>query len=204
LDKERKRIAQDIHDQVGSVLSAAKLQLSGLEELRGQLTDDQKKKYGMAIALMDQVADELRNISHNLMPAALSQLGLVAALRGLIDTISELARPAINLTVHGFENRIDEPTEIHIYPMVLELLNNVLKHAGATTATVQLIRYPGHVHISVEDNGRGFDAKKANFSQNGIGLRSLISRVEFLKGTIHIDSHTEKGTIVMIDIPVNT
>jgi signal transduction histidine kinase len=113
-DKERKRIARDIHDQVGSLLSAAKLQLSGLEEAREHLTFDQSKKYSMAMALMDQVAEDLRDISHNLMPATLSRLGLVPALRGLIDNISESTRPTINLTVHGFENRIDESTEIHI------------------------------------------------------------------------------------------
>ena len=95
-DKERKRIAQDIHDQVGSVLSAAKLQLSGLEELKSKLTDDQKRKYGSAMTLMDQAAEELRNISHNLMPATLSRLGLVAALRGLFDKISEYSGLTIN------------------------------------------------------------------------------------------------------------
>jgi signal transduction histidine kinase len=71
-------------------------------------------------------------------------------------------------------------------------------------ATVQLILYPDHVHISVEDNGRGINAGKEGLIEKGIGLRSLISRVEYLKGTIHIDSQTGKGTMVMIDIPVSS
>lgn len=199
-DKERKRIAQDIHDQVGSVLSAAKLQLSGLEELKGDLTDDQKRKYASAMMLMDEAAEELRNISHNLMPATLSRLGLVAALRGLFDKISEYSGLTINFNSYGFEKRVDEPIEINIYPMVLELINNVVKHAQATAATIQLIKYPEYINITVEDNGRGFD--KMGQHNDGIGMRSLRSRIEYLKGNINIDSVEGKGTTIMIDIPV--
>ena len=201
-DKERKRIAQDIHDQVGSVLSAAKLQLSGLEELKSQLTEDQTRKYASAMTLMDQAAEELRNISHNLMPATLSRLGLVAALRGLFDKISEYSNLRINFNSHGFEKRIEEPAEINIYPIVLELINNVVKHAQATEATVQLIKYPTYINISVEDDGKGFDVEKAKSSENGIGMRNLISRIEYLNGTLNIDSSEGKGTTIMIDVPL--
>jgi signal transduction histidine kinase len=201
-DKERKRIAQDIHDQVGSVLSAAKLQLSGLEELKSQLNEDQIRKYASAMTLMDQAAEELRNISHNLMPATLSRLGLVAALRGLFDKISEYSKLTINFNSHGFEKRIEEPAEINIYPIVLELINNVVKHAEATEATVQLIKYPTYINISVEDDGKGFDVDKARANENGIGMRNLISRIEYLNGTLNIDSAEGKGTTIMIDVPI--
>lgn len=201
-DKERKRIAQDIHDQVGSVLSAAKLQLSGLEELKNQLTPEQTKKYSSAMILMDQAAEELRNISHNLMPATLSRLGLVAALRGLFDKISEYSKLNIHFSAHGFENRLNEPIEINIYSMVLELMNNVVKHAHATEATVQLIRYPIYINITVEDNGKGFNVNGINGNQSGVGMQNLVSRIEFLKGSINIDSLEGKGTTVMVDIPI--
>jgi signal transduction histidine kinase len=201
-DKERKRIAQDIHDQVSSVLSAAKLQLSGLEELKGQLTEDQKKIYGSAMTLMDQAAEELRNISHNLMPATLSRLGLVAALQGLFDKISEYSSLSISFNSFGFEKRIAEPTEINIYPIVLELINNVVKHAQATVATIQLIKYPTYINISVEDNGKGFNVEKAKANEKGIGMRNLMSRIEYLNGTVNIDSVEGRGTTIMIDIPV--
>ncbi|HEU5292642.1 MAG TPA: sensor histidine kinase [Cyclobacteriaceae bacterium] len=203
-DKERKRIAQDIHDQVGSVLSAAKLQLSGLEELKSQLTEDQIRKYASAMTLMDQAAEELRNISHNLMPATLSRLGLVAALRGLFDKISEYSNLRINFNSHGFEKRIEEPAEINIYPIVLELINNVVKHAQASEATIQLIKYPTYINISVEDDGKGFDVERAKASENGIGMRNLISRIEYLNGTLNIDSAEGKGTTIMIDVPIAT
>jgi two-component system, NarL family, sensor kinase len=202
-DNERRRIAQDIHDQVGSVLSAAKLQLSGLEELRTHLTEDQHRKYASAMSLMDEAAEELRNISHNLMPATLSRLGLVAALRGLFDKISEYTSLKVNFTSHGFETRIDEPTEINIYPMVLELINNVVKHAHATEATVQLIRYPEYINISIEDNGIGFNTEMARNYAKGIGMQSLHSRVQYLNGSLYIDSAEGQGTTVLIDIPLN-
>ena len=201
-DKERKRIAQDIHDQVGSVLSAAKLQLSGLEELKSQLTEDQIRKYASAMTLMDQAAEELRNISHNLMPATLSRLGLVAALQGLFDKISEYSNLTINFNSHGFEKRIEEPAEINIYPIVLELINNVVKHAQASEANIQLIKYPTYINISVEDDGKGFDVEKAKANESGIGMRNLISRIEYLNGTLNIDSAVGKGTTIMIDVPI--
>jgi two-component system NarL family sensor kinase len=202
-DKERKRIAQDIHDQVGSVLSAAKLQLSGLEELKVQLSDDQKRKYGSAMALMDRAAEELRNISHNLMPATLSRLGLIAALRGLFDKMTEHSNLKVNFNSHGFEKRIEEPTEINIYAIVLELISNVVKHAHANQATIQLIRYPTYINISVEDDGRGFNVERVQLDKSGIGMRNLISRIEYLNGTLHIDSSEGQGTTVMIDIPLS-
>lgn len=112
-DKERKRIAQDIHDQVGSVLSAAKLQLSGLEELKNQLSEDQIRKYASAMTLMDQAAEELRNISHNLMPATLSRLGLVAALRGLFDKISEYSNLKINFNSQAPTTAMSHASGMH-------------------------------------------------------------------------------------------
>jgi two-component system, NarL family, sensor kinase len=107
-DKERKRIAQDIHDQVSSLLSAAKLQLSGLEDTKGRMTGDQIKKYASAMTLMDEAVEELRTLSHNLMPATLSRLGLVAALRGMLESIAEYSGLVINFNVYGVEERLDE------------------------------------------------------------------------------------------------
>ena len=85
---------------------------------------------------------------------------------------------------------------------MLELINNVVKHAQATVATIQLIKYPSYINISIEDNGRGFDVEKAKANENGIGMRNLISRIEYLNGTLNIDSTEGKGTTIMIDIPI--
>jgi two-component system, NarL family, sensor kinase len=199
-DKERKRIAQDIHDQVGSLLSAAKLQLTGVGELRRVFSDDEKQKYSKALSLIDQAAEELRHIAHNLMPATLSRLGLVTALKNLSKKIAKHAGFQIHFSVHGLEERLKETTEVSIYPIVLELINNIVKHARATSVTVQLTRHPDHINILVEDDGVGF-RPESRTQANGIGLANLKSRVEYLAGTFYIDSTPGQGTIVTIDIP---
>ncbi len=200
-DLERKRIAQDIHDSLGSVLSAAKLKLSSLEESKKLLSADQQEKYQSTLGLLDEASTELRNISHNIMPATLSKLGIVAALQNLIDKISSHAGLQISFTAHEFEVRIEETAEISIYRIILELINNIVKHAAANKVTIQLIKYPAYINLTVEDNGRGFNYNKAAEEKKGIGLGNIFSRVEYLKGTIDIDSSPGKGTTVIIDIP---
>jgi two-component system NarL family sensor kinase len=200
-DNERKRIAQDIHDSLGSVLSAAKLNLSGLEDHKTRLTKGQKEKYEIALGLLDDASAELRNISHNLMPATLLKLGLTAALQNLFDKISATGMH-ISFTAHGIIERLAEGLEISIYRIVLELVNNIVKHAKANEVTVQLIKYPSYINITVEDNGRGFIHMQTATGTKGMGLSSISSRIEYLKGTIDIDSGIGTGTTVIIDIPL--
>ncbi len=200
-DQERKRIAQDIHDSLGSVLSAAKLKLSSLEESKTSLSPDQLEKYQSTLTLLDEASVELRSISHNIMPATLSKLGLVAALQNLIGKISGRSGLQISLTAHELEGRIEETTEISIYRIILELINNIVKHAKADKVSIQLVKYPEYINVIVEDNGQGFDYHKALEEKKGIGLGNVLSRVEYLKGTVDIDSARGKGTTVIIEIP---
>ncbi|MEO6612312.1 MAG: sensor histidine kinase [Chitinophagaceae bacterium] len=200
-DQERKRIAEDIHDSLGSILSAAKLKLSALKESQPAMNVDQLENYQVAMQLLDEASGELRNISHNIMPATLSKLGLIAALRNLINHITSQAGIQIHFSSHGFEQRLDEHTEMSIYRIVLELINNIIKHAEASKVTVQMIRHPDYINLSVEDNGRGFDYENALKIKKGIGLGNIISRVEYLKGGIDVDTLPGRGTTVIIDIP---
>ena len=201
-DQERKRIAQDIHDSLGSVLSAARLKLSLLKETETQLTPDRSESFQMTLQLLDEASVELRNISHNIMPGALSKLGLVAALKNLINTIHSSTRLQIDFSAYDMEKRLEEFMEISIYRIVLELINNIVKHASASKATVQLIRYPEHLNITIEDNGKGFDYTLALQEKRGIGLGNIISRVHFLNGTMDVDTLPGRGTAVIIDVPL--
>lgn len=201
-DQERKRIAQDLHDGLGSVLSAAKLKLSALEESNELLPPGMKEKYQTTLLLLDEAAAELRNVSHNIMPATLSKLGLVAALKNLIDNISSHSGLQINFSAHGFTNRLNEVVEMSIYRVVLELINNIVKHAAAKKVTLQMIHYPDYINITVEDDGKGFKYEQAAEQKKGIGLGNILSRVEYLKGKIEIDSATGRGTTTIIDIPI--
>lgn len=201
-EQERKRIAQDIHDSLGSVLSAAKLKLAEVKEGKPELYDDEKFLSG--INLIDEASAELRNISHNIMPATLSKLGLVPAIKNLTQRISSHKGLQVFFIAYDFEKRPDEQTEISIYRIVLELINNIVKHADATKATVQLIRHPDHINITVEDNGKGFDVSDTEDEKSGIGLSSIAARVDYLKGKMDIDSKKGKGTTVIIDIPAES
>lgn len=200
-DEERKRIAQDIHDSLGSVLSAAKLKLSSLEESKKPFTGDQLEKYQTTLSLLNEASTELRNISHNIMPATLSKLGLVAAISNLVDKITTNTGLHISFTAYKLEERLEETTEVSIYRIILELINNIVKHATANKATVQLIKFPAYINLMIEDNGRGFNYEKATDEKKGIGLGNILSRVEYLKGTMVIDSSPGKGTTVIIEIP---
>ncbi len=187
-DNERKRIAQDLHDGMGTILSAAKLRLSSIP---------QHITVSDTLQLIDDASTELRNISHNLMPATLSKLGLTAALQNLAERLSS-KNIHIHLITHGIDERLQEEMEIFTYRIISELMNNVTKHSRADEATIQVIRYPDRINITVEDNGSGFDTTQ---EYQGIGLTNIRSRVEYLKGSVHIDSGPGKGTTVAIDIP---
>jgi two-component system, NarL family, sensor kinase len=150
--------------------------------------------------LVDDAISELRNISHNLMPATLSKLGLVAALQNHFEKIRNLADLQINLVVHGFTERIVEEKEMILYRIILELVNNVVKHADATVLTVQLIKYPGEIMLTVEDNGSGFSENA--LYKSGIGLSNIRSRIAYLEGNIRIDTNEDAGTTVIVDVPV--
>jgi two-component system, NarL family, sensor kinase len=191
-DHERKRIAKDLHDGMGTLLSAAKLKLSALKDPQVSVSD--------TITLLDDAIAELRNISHNLMPATLSKLGLVAALQNLFEKFRNLADLQINLVVHGFTGRIPEEKEMILYRIVLELVNNVVKHANATELTVQLIKYPDEIMLTVEDNGSGFSENA--LYKTGIGLSNIRSRIAYLEGNIRIDTAMNAGTTVIVDVPV--
>ena len=177
--------------------------MSALKEGHSSLSEEQTEKYMITLQLLDEASSELRNISHNIMPATLSKLGLVAALRNLITTISSHSGLQINFSTYDFDKRLDEKTEMSIYRVILELINNVVKHAAADKVMVQLIRHPDYINITIEDNGKGFDYSKALEQKNGIGLGNILSRVNYLKGSINVDAVPGRGTIVIIDVPMN-
>jgi signal transduction histidine kinase len=136
-----------------------------------------------------------------MMPEALARFGLAAALQDFCIGLSKLAQLSIDLQILGLEKRMDSNTEIVLYRIVQELLNNVIKHAEATEVLVQLIRSEKSLSLTVEDNGRGFDC---NQSPEGMGLRNILSRVDFLGGHLDIHAIPQKGTTVTIDLELKS
>lgn len=195
-EKERKRIAMELHDGLGQLLSAARLNVSGLEDSVAKEDDETLKT---SLSLLDDACQEVRSISHNLMPAALIRLGLVAALRELAAKTAQAGR--VNVTV-DHEQLMVQPAndeEIALYRIIQEVMNNALKHASAKNITVKLSSIGGEVIATIVDDGAGMDLQEIENS-TGIGWKNIRSRVQLLEGKLDIRSTPGKGTTVEIRI----
>lgn len=201
-EQERKRVAIDLHDRLGGILSMVKLHFSAVEEKLPE-GNPSKKKFLTASELLDLAAGEVRNISHNLLSGVLAKFGLMPALKDLTDRINESGEIKLNLIAHNVEGALNSEQELQAYRIVQELISNILKHSDAKEANIQLIRNDEEkkVNLIVEDDGKGFDPKAPSLS-GGIGLSNLKARVNKLNGSFHIDSGKGAGTSVSIDIPI--
>lgn len=200
-ENERKRIAADLHDGVGQMMSVAKMNLSAFENDLGFKTDEQKLAYEKVIGLVDESCKEIRNISHQMMPNALLKSGLSSAVKEFIDKIdSRLLK--VNLHTEGLNERLDNNVETVLYRVIQECVNNVIKHSGANMLDISIIKDNDGISATIEDNGRGFDAtNKEKFE--GIGFKNIMSRVEYLKGTLDIDTSPGKGALIAIHVPLS-
>jgi len=198
-EKERVRIARDLHDGIGQLLSAAKLNLSSIEsrfEIKGT---EQQSAFKNAVDLLDESVKEVRAVSHNMMPNTLLKLGLASAVREFITKIQNMPNLKVSLEIIGMNERLEQEKESILYRVIQEVVSNIIKHARASELVLQLIRHDKELTIIIEDNGVGFDTSKIN-EFGGIGLKNIISRVEFINGSVHFDSTPGRGTSVVIDV----
>lgn len=200
-EKERRRIAQDLHDGVGQILSAAKLNLSSLESSADIKNESEKEALKNTLSLIDDSVKEVRTVSHNMMPNTLIKLGLASAIKEFITKIGSLPNLKVDLEIVGLDQRLDENTETTLYRAIQEIVNNIIKHSRANKIGIQLIRHEKDLSVVIEDNGIGFDVSRINEFE-GIGLKNIISRVEFVSGSVNFDSTPGKGTTVIIEVPV--
>lgn len=197
-DKERERIASDLHDRLGGLLATIKTYFQAFQEGVQALDDKTAKQYNKAESLLNYAVDEVRSISHNLSSGVLKKFGLLAALQDLGKTIETTGQLKVSLFISGNKKELGARTEINIYRIIQELFSNSLKHAEATKVTLQLNFRDDVFNISFEDNGKGFDIKSI---KQGMGISNIETRVAQLNGEWSIDSVNKRGTIVIIDIP---
>lgn len=200
-ENERKRIAADLHDGVGQMMSAAKMNLSAFENEITFNNIDQKLSFEKLINLVDESCREIRSVSHQMMPNALLKSGLASAVKEFIDKIDNRIIK-INLYTEGLNERLDSNTETVLYRVIQECVNNVIKHSGASTLDISLIKDADGIAATVEDNGKGFDTTDQQ-KFDGIGLKNISSRIEFLKGTVDFDSSPGRGTLVAVHVPIH-
>ncbi len=201
-EKERRRIAQDLHDGIGQLLSAAKLNLSNLDSNIPNQTVEQKSAMQNALSLVDDSVKEVRAVSHNMMPNTLIKLGLASAVREFITKLGNAPTLKAELEIVGLDTRLDNQIETVFYRVIQEIVNNIIKHAKASQISMQLIRHDNELNIMIEDNGIGFDTNKLD-SFEGIGIKGIQTRIEFLNGSVNFDSSLGRGTTVVIDVPLN-
>ena len=199
-EDERSRLAKDLHDGLGGLLSGVKFSLSNMKD-NLILTPDNMAVFERSLDMIDTSIRELRRVAHNMMPEMLTQFGLDEALREYCHKINTAKILTVKYQSLGMAERVDKSIEIIIYRIVQELLNNTLKHAGATETFVQLIREGARLNIVVEDNGRGFAVDNVD-NNKGAGLGNVRSRVEYLKGQLDIHSEPGKGTLVNIEFKI--
>ncbi|MEJ8756854.1 ATP-binding protein [Pontibacter sp. H259] len=196
-EDERHRISEALHNGLGQVLYAAKLSLERLHDL--PQTTDQQEALKSIQELLSEAINETRRVSHELSPVLLEEFGLEKALLDLCDQFQHSAL-YLNCNVTGLPHRLDTYMEVAIYRMSQELINNVIKHAGATAATLNLSQQQNNIVLQVRDNGVGFDPSK--LKTDGIGLRTIQDRVKLLNGTMTLTApKSGKGTLVTITIP---
>ena len=197
-ETERIRIAKDLHDGLGGILSSVKAHYGKIKEEFRAVKNMQV--YDRAQAMMDEAVDEVRRISHNMMPPMLRINGLAAAVSGFLENVASSHNMKLVLDIRNLEERIDENKALFIYRIIQELTNNVIKHAEASEIQFQMIRLDNQIQIIFEDNGKGFDYDAEDTS--GVGLRSINSRVDYLDGEIDFDSRLGVGTTVEISLRV--
>jgi two-component system NarL family sensor kinase len=198
-ERERTRIARDLHDGVGQTMIAAKLNLQSLaEQFSGNLA--QSDKLQNALELVDSSLKEVRNTAHNILPNTLLKQGLAEAAREFLNRLRS-DRFQVQFEVFGLDERLDPTVENVLFRVMQEVVSNIVKHADATEVSIQIIRHDAEISLTVEDNGVGFDASNLeNFE--GIGLKNILSRAEFLGGTANFDSAVGRGTIVTVEVPL--
>lgn len=199
-EAERKRIATELHDGVGQLFTTVKMNMEILLERFLVNHPDADQLAEKTMAMVDESCTEVRSIAHQMMPNALIKSGLVSALRDFINKIPA-EKLKISMEIKGIDNPLESTTETVLYRVIQESVNNVIKHADATSLDILLLCDAKEITVSIEDNGRGFNTEnKSRFT--GIGLKNMISRVEYLKGSVDISSSPGKGTLVAIFIPL--
>jgi len=199
-EEERSRLAKDLHDGLGGLLSGVKYSLSNMKD-NLIITPDNMAVFERSLDMLDTSIKELRRVAHNMMPEILTKFGLDEAVKEYCNTVNATKLLAVKYQSLGMNTRLDKATEIIIYRILQELLNNTLKHAAASEIFIQLIREGNRLNIVVEDNGKGFDTAILENSK-GAGWANIRSRVEYLKGQLDVHSDPGKGTLVNIELNV--
>jgi two-component system NarL family sensor kinase len=198
-EKERTRISKDLHDGIGQLLAAVKINLISFEDDIADVSLAKREKLDHSTRILNEAISEVSSISQQMMPRLLRENGLIPAVESLLDKTLAKTHISYNFQQFGISGRLPESVEIGLYRIIQELIGNIVKHAKANEVNMQLSKAKAHLVLTVEDNGIGMsdDLKK-----RGMGLDNITSRTEALHGNYHFESKKGKGTISTVRVPI--
>ncbi|MEO2062176.1 MULTISPECIES: tetratricopeptide repeat-containing sensor histidine kinase [Christiangramia] len=200
-EKERQRIANDLHDNLGSLLATLKLHFQNLKVRKDRLKEEEDRLMKQTDELLDEAYQEVRKIAHVKNAGMKGQEGLVPAIMNFASKVSASSKLIIEVEDHGMDERMENSLEIMIFRFIQELVTNIIKHAEASRAIIYLTHHGDSLNIMVEDDGKGFERNQIK-PKDGMGIHSIQKRVELQEGTVDIESVPGKGTTVIINIPI--
>ncbi|BBO86081.1 hypothetical protein DSCO28_66470 [Desulfosarcina ovata subsp. sediminis] len=202
-ENERLRISRDLHDHIAQDLSTLKI---GLETMFKGHSEETRKKVSLLSNILHRSIASVRDMAYDLRPPGLDQLGLVKTLYRYCEDFSKANSLEIDFAAAGMEElNLEYETEINLYRLIQEALNNIKRHAAADRATIRLVASSPDIMLRIKDNGKGFDVdarKKRALKEKRMGLQSMVERVHLLQGKINIQSRRNKGTYIFIEIPL--
>jgi signal transduction histidine kinase len=196
-EAERERVAKDLHDSLGGLLSTVKLHFDAIQSQAAQVGT--MPEYQRAYMLLDDACNEVRHISNNLQPGALHKLGLIPAVHDLINRVRTPEAPVIDFKYHGVNGSLDSRISLNVFRIVQELLYNSIKHAAASEISIVMAQSQDTLSVIVQDNGKGYEP---GTTPMGMGTENISSRVNYLKGDLSIHSVKGEGTTTQIDVPL--
>lgn len=198
-EDERKRIARELHDGIGQQMSGLKLAWQNITNKTENLSAEEKLKLQALTKILDQTSAEVRIISHQMLPKVLESFGLIPAIEGMLESALKYTSLKYTFEHHNFDERLPQKTELVLFRVSQELVNNVIKHSGADLLTIQLFKRAKQIILLVEDNGKGFSAAAKN---DGQGLLNIKSRLNTVNGTVQFEYGDPQGTIVTVRVSI--
>lgn len=198
-ESERQRLSKELHDSLGQLLIGLKMKYESCLN-KSKLTNISDETFFDLGILFDRTIEETRRISNNLMPAALSEFGLITAIRNICNEISESTKINIQFKTDGIKNTLNLKVKTHIFRITQEALTNILKHSKAKNAIINILFKENVIIITIQDDGQGFDKSKIKLL-NSHGLNNIKDRITLLSGNFTIRSEISKGTQIYIEIP---
>jgi two-component system, NarL family, sensor kinase len=198
-EKERARIATDLHDHLGPILSVVKFQASVLESRN----EEDKKVIDALKANVNGIVESIRVISNDLRPNVLERLGIYKAIGQFVSSMNDVTPIHISYTSRGTGREIPKAMELHVFRIVQETVHNTVKHSEASSMKINIDRRRERLVLQLSDNGRGFDFEQCLEQEQGSGLRNIVNRVELLKASLVAEGRPGEGSYYRIDIPIH-